>query len=255
VTLYFVISLAALVAFVYNEHRSKHPLMPLSIFKIRNLSGANVMQLLIASGMFSIFFFTSLYLQQILHYSPIKTGVSFLVVPIIIAITATNVPRVIKKVGFRPILIIAPLFVSAGLFWLSHIPVHGTYWANVAPGLMLLALGMGATFVSLTIAATAGVPGHQAGLASGLVNTSQQIGGALGLAILTGIASSGITNYLANLHARPNAQSIAAATVHGFHQGYLVASTFGIAASLIAIFVIRVRGNTPDAAPVIAHAG
>lgn len=238
---FFIVAVAALVLFVFNEQRSDHPLVPLRIFKIRNVSGADLMMLFLASGLFSVFFFTTLYLQEILGYTPIKTGVSFLIVPVAIAITATNVPRVIQKIGYKPILMTAPLVVSAGLFWVSHIPVNGTYWGNVAPGMILMGLGMGATFVSVTIAATSGVPHHESGLASGLLNTSQQIGGALGLAVLTGIATSSTTRYLHNLqlHAAPTHEQLASATVHGFHDGYLIASTFGIAAALIATIFIR----------------
>ncbi len=241
--LHFGIAIAALVGFVINESRAKHPLMPLHIFKIRNLSGANALQILMAAGMFSIFFFTTLYLQEILGYTPIRTGVSFLIVPIVIAIAATNVPRLIKRIGYKPILMVAPLFVSAGLFWLSKVPVDGTFWGNVAPGLILLGLGMGGTFVSVTIAATSGVPHDEAGLASGILNTSQQVGGSIGLAVLTGIATSSTANYIANVqqYGVPVHEIAAAATVHGFHDGYLVASTFGIGASLIATFVIKQR--------------
>jgi EmrB/QacA subfamily drug resistance transporter len=238
---HFGVAIAALLAFIYNESRSNHPLMPLKIFKIRNLAGADSMMLLIAAGLFSIFFFTTLYLQEILGYTPIKTGFSFLVVPIAITITATNVPRVIQKIGYKPILMVAPLVVSGALFWLSHIPVNGTFWGNVAPGLILLGLGMGATFVSATIAATSGVPPHEAGLASGLLNTSQQVGGALGLAVLTGLATSGTAKYLTDLHLRaaPTHAQLAAASVHGFHVGYLVGSTFGVGAALIATIVLK----------------
>lgn len=236
---YFAISALALIGFVVNEKRAKHPLVPLDIFKIRNLSGANGVTIFLAAGMFSIFFFTTLYLQEVLGFTPIKTGVSFLIIPIVVAIVATNIPRLVKRIGYRPILIVAPLFVSAGLFWLSRIPVNGTFWGNVAPGLVLMAIGMGGTFVAGTIAATSGVPHDEAGLASGIYNTSQQIGGAVGLAVLTGIATSSITHYLSQLQAMPTPADITAATVHGFHIGYLVASTFGIFASLIAIFVIK----------------
>lgn len=253
---YFGISIVALAAFIFNESRAKHPLMPLRIFRIRNLSGANMLQVLMAAGMFSIFFFNTLYLQEILGYSPVKTGVSFLVVPVIIALAATNVPRLVKKIGYRPILMVAPLLVSAGLFWLSHIPVHGTFWGNVAPGMMLLALGMGSTFVSVTIAATSGVPQHEAGLASGLLNTSQQIGGSLGLAVLAGIAASSGTRYIQNLqlHAAPTHAVVAGATVHGFHDGFLIASTFGIGASLLATFVIRQsKSDIAPSEPIAVH--
>jgi EmrB/QacA subfamily drug resistance transporter len=245
---YFGISLVLLLFFIYNERRAAHPLMPLRIFRVRNITGGDSLMLFMAAGLFSIFFFTTLYMQEVLGYSAVKTGVSFLVVPIAIAITATNVPRLIQKIGYRPILIVAPLVVSSGLFWVSHLPVHGTFWGNIAPGMILLGLGMGATFVSVTIAATSGVAKHEAGLASGLLNTSQQIGGSLGLAVLTGVATSATNRYIHNLHAHaaPSQSVISAATVHGFHDGYLIASTFGIAASLIAIFVIRSQKAKTD---------
>lgn len=239
--IYFSISFVALAAFIYNESKTKYPLMPLHLFKIRNLVGADSMMLFVTAGMFSIFFFTTLYLQQVLGFTPIKTGVSFLVVPVTIALVATNIPKLIQKIGYKSILVVAPLFVSAGLFWLSFIPVDGTFWGNVAPGMILLAIGMGATFVSVTIAATSGVPKDESGVASGLLNTSQQVGGAIGLAVLTGIATSASAEFIKNLNlmSAPTQQQIAEATVHGFHEGYLIASTFGIIASLIALFVIK----------------
>jgi EmrB/QacA subfamily drug resistance transporter len=238
---FFAIAIVALASFIFNESRAKHPLVPLRIFRIRNLAGADLLMLCMTSGLFSVFFFTTLYLQEILGYTPIKTGVSFLVVPVAIALTATNVPRVIQRIGYKPILMVAPLVVSGGLFWLSHLPVNGTFWGNIAPGMIMLGLGMGATFVSVTIAATSGVPHHEAGLASGILNTAQQIGGAVGLAVLTGIATSSSARYIKNLHlqAAPSHQAVATATVRGFHDGYLIASTFGIVASLIATFVIH----------------
>ena len=238
---YFAISIIALAAFIINESKVKYPLMPLHLFKIRNLVGADSMMLFLTAGMFSVFFFTTLYLQEVLGYTPIKTGVSFLIIPIVIAIVATNVPRVIQKIGYKPIMIVAPLFVSAGLFYLSHIPVNGTFWGNVAPGMIIMALGMGGTFVAVTIAATSGVPHEESGVASGLLNTSQQVGGAIGLAVLTGIAASASAEYIKNLglQGSPTQDQIAAATVQGFQNGYLIASTFGVIASLIAIFVIK----------------
>jgi EmrB/QacA subfamily drug resistance transporter len=238
---YFGIALVLLAVFIINESRVKYPLMPLRIFKIRNLSGADAFMLLLAAGLFSVFFFTTLYLQEVLGYSPVRTGIDFFIFPVCIAIAATNVPRIVKRVGYKPIMMIAPLMVSGGLFWVSHIPVDGNYWSNVAPGMTLMALGMGATFVSVTIAATSGVPKHEAGLASGLLNTSQQLGGAVGLAVLTGVAISSTNRYIhgLNLYAAPTKAQVAAATVHGFHDGYLIASTFGLAASLLAAVVIR----------------
>jgi MFS family permease len=139
--------------------------------------------------------------------------------------------------------VIAPLFISGGLFWASHLPVHGTYWGNIAPGMVLMGIGLGAIFVSVTIAATNGVPRHEAGLASGLLNTSQQIGGAVGLAVLTGVVASSNSHYLSSLHLHTaaSAATMTAASVHGYHIGYLVASSFGLGASLLAILVIRIK--------------
>lgn len=245
--IFFGVAVAAIVGFIINEKRAKHPLMPLEIFKIRNLTGANSMQLLIAASIFSVFFFVTLYLQEVLGYTPLKTGLSFLVVPFAIGFTASQAPRLVAKFGYKKILVLAPLLVSAGLFYLSHIPVNGTFWGNVAPGMILFAFGMGATFVSITIAATSGVPQNQAGLASGILNTSQQIGGAIGLAILTGIVTSYSTSYIngLNLLGAPDRDVISAAMVHGFQKGFLVASCFGIAASLIAAFVIKQKAGDP----------
>jgi MFS family permease len=162
------------------------------------------------------------------------------------------VPRVIKKIGYKPILVVAPLIVASGLFWLSKIPVDGTFWGNVAPGLILLGFGMGATFVSVTIAATSGVKGEESGVASGLLNTSQQVGGAIGLAVLTGIATSAAAAYLKDLglHAAPAKEQIAAATVHGFQRGYLIAAGFAIFASILAALVIKPqKGDKTELSP------
>lgn len=240
---YFAISFVSLALFIFNESRSKHPILPLRIFKIRNIVGADLAQLSLAAGLFSVFFFLTLYMQDILNYSPVRTGVNFLIIPVTIAIVAANVPKIIAKVGFKPVLVVAPLFVSTGLYMLTHIKVNGTFWHDVAPGMMVFALGLGATFVSITIAATSGVSKQESGLSSGLLNTAQQIGGAIGLAILTGVVTSSTNHYVAaNLTAsmpQPSPELVAAASVHGTQRGFLLASCFGIIASLIALFVIK----------------
>ena len=134
---------------------------------------------------------------------------------------------------------VAPLFVAAGLFLLGHIPVDGTYWANVFPGLALVAVGMGGTFVTATIAATSGVPGDEAGLASGLFNTSQQIGGAIGLAVLSGVATSHTANELSKLAHAPSMLDVATATVSGWHIAFYVGLGFAVLASLVAAIVVK----------------
>lgn len=255
---YLGAAVALLIFFIANELRSSHPLMPLRIFRIRNITGANLTMMPIVAGMFSTFFFTSLYVQTVLGYSPVKTGLSFLVIPVCIAISATQIPRLVKRVGYKPILMVSPLVVALSLFLMAHIPVQGNYLHNLLPSFILLGLGMGATFVPITIAATSGVSGRESGLASGLLNTSQQIGGALGLAILTGVAASSTAGFLKHA-AHPGKLTPIVAQIHGFHAAFYVASAFMVGAAAIATFVLKQRGSQgvaqedPAVAPV--HAG
>jgi len=242
---YFTMSAALFVYFVMNEQRAKHPLVPFRIFRIRNVTAADLVQMPIIAGMYSTFFFTSLYTQTVLGYSPVRTGLSFLVIPVMIAIAATNVPRLVKRVGFKPILMVAPLVTASALFWLSHVRVQGTYLHDLLPGFIFMGLGMGATFVAITIAATSGVEGRESGLASGLLNTAQQIGGALGLAVLTGVATSAATRYVKHLKTAPNKLTPLAAQVHGFHIAFYVATCFLISASVLATILIKQKKVSP----------
>lgn len=251
-------AVALLLFFVANELRSSHPLVPLSIFKVRNITGANLTMMPIVAGMYSTFFFASLYLQTMLNYSPVRTGVSFLVIPVFIAIAATQIPRFIKKTGYKPILMVAPLLVALGLYLLAHVPIQGSYTHNLLPGFILIGLGMGATFVPITIAATSGVSGRESGLASGLLNTSQQVGGALGLAILTGVATSSATRFM-HTATHPNAMTVAQATLHGYHAAFYVGSAFMVGAAVVATMILQQRGKVgvsqEDAAVAPVHAG
>jgi len=236
---YLGISVLLFAFFVWNERRVKNPLVPFRIFRIRNVTGANLTMMPIVAGMFSTFFFVSLYAQNVLHYSPVKTGVSFLTIPVIIGIVATNVPRVVKRIGFKPILMVAPLFTASALFYFAHVRVGGNYWHDLFPGFVLMGIGMGATFVAVTIAATSGVQGRESGLASGLLNTSQQVGGAIGLAILTGVSTSAIARYLTNLHSVPNKLTPLAAQVHGFHAAFYIGSAFMVGAAILATLILK----------------
>lgn len=236
---YLAISALLLGFFVWNERRVAHPLVPFKIFRVRNVTGANIVQMPIVAGMFSTFFFTSLYLQLVLGFSPVKTGLCFLAVPFSIAISASTVPKLVRRIGFKPILMVAPLIVAAGLFYLSRLRVDGTYWHDLLPGLILLGLGMGGNFIAITIAATSGVQGKESGLASGLLNTSQQIGGAIGLAVLTGVATSAATNYIKNLGSTPNKLTPLAAQVQGFHDAFIIAACFMIGAAVLAAILLK----------------
>jgi EmrB/QacA subfamily drug resistance transporter len=250
-------SIALLAAFVLNEFRAKNPLVDLNIFRQGNVAAANATQMAIAATLFSMFFFLSLYIQQILGYSPVRSGLAFLPITFVIGITAANVGRVIGRIGFKPFMVVAPLILAAGLYLLSGIPVHGAYLQNILPGLIVMAVGLGMSFISLTIAATAGVAPDKSGLASGLINTSQQIGGALGLAILSGVSTSAITKYIVDAHQKVTPGLRAEAAVNGFHAAFHVGMGFAIAASVIALVFVRpIRGPkdaTSDAPVVMAH--
>ena len=226
-------SLVLLAAFIYNEKRTDQPLMPLRMFKIRNVTGGNLTALAIASTLFSMFFFLTLYVQTVLGYSPVKTGLSFLPVTFIIAITSTVVSGLVGKVGYKPFLVAGPVVLSIGLYLLSGLPVKGTYLKDVFPGLAVFALGMGLSFISMTLAATAGVPKHFSGIASGVLNTSQQIGGAIGLAILSAVYVSTFKSEI-SLGKNP-----LVAQVNGYHDGLLVGGGLAIAAATVAFVVVR----------------
>ncbi len=251
---FLVAGILLLGFFIWNESRSKHALMPLSIFKVGNVAAANVAQLPMVAAMFSVFFFVSLYVQTILGFSPVKTGLSFLPMPITIGIMSAIMSKVIGKIGYKIPLVTGPLFVSGALFFLSqNITVGGDYWTNVFPGLILMAIGMGQIFIAVTMAATSGVPHHESGLASGMLNTSQQIGGSLGLAILSGIATAGATAYVTD-HAREfagNSSALAAsAQVNGFTQAMFVAAFFPLITSIVALLFIK-HYEVDESAPAV----
>jgi MFS family permease len=231
-------SLVLILIFVINEQKAKKPLVPFRIFKYKNLAAANIVQLSIAGALFSVFFFTSLYVQEILHFSPVKTGLCFLIIPAFIGVTASNAPKFIKRFGYKRILTIAPVISASGLLYLSYIPVHGSYLRDVMPGLMLMGSGLGFIFVSLLVAGTSGVEGKLSGLASGLINTSQQLGGSLGLAIISGQVAASTTRYItnSNIHA---ASTVIAGTVHGYQVAFKFAAAFALLAGLIALVLIR----------------
>jgi EmrB/QacA subfamily drug resistance transporter len=186
----FAISAALLAAFVVIERRTPSPLMPFRIFRSRTLTGANIVGLLIGASLFSMFFYISLYMQQVLGYSAIHAGLSYLPLAITIIISAGIASQLVTKLGFKGVLATGMGLIAAALVWFSQISVHGSFLADILGPSLLAAVGLGFAFVTSTIAAVSGIAEHEAGLASGLINTSQQIGGALGLAILSAISIS-----------------------------------------------------------------
>jgi EmrB/QacA subfamily drug resistance transporter len=219
---------ALLVAFVAIELRSAAPLVPFRIFRIRTLTGANVVGILIGASLFSMFFFISLYMQQVLGYSAIHAGLSYLPLALTIIITAGVASQLVTKVGFKPVLAAGMVFIAAGLIWFGQVSVGGGFLTDILGPSLLAAIGLGLAFVTSTIAAVSGVDAEEAGLASGLINTSQQVGGALGLAVLASVANS-VTNDATG--------SAPQALTDGFQAAFLGGAAFAIL-GLIATLVL-----------------
>lgn len=229
----FAISIVMLAAFIWNEAKVKHPLMPLSIFRLRNVVGGNLIMLPIVAGALGQFFFLSLYVQNVLHYSPVLSGMAFLPVPVIIGIVSYQSPKLLNKFGFKPLVIAGTGLAALGVFGISLLGTNSSYWTQLLPPFLVLAVGFGISFVAITVAATSDVPSDESGLAAGLINTAQQIGGALGLAVLAVVANT------ATLAAQQAGKNQAESLVAGYHQAFLTAAMLMVVALLIAIFVIR----------------
>ena len=193
------LSAVLLASFVAIELRARKPLVPFSIFRIRTLTGANVVGLLVGASLFSMFFFISLYMQQVLGYSAIHAGLSYLPLALVIMASAGIASQLVTKLGYKPVLAAGMLMIVAGLLWFSRVSVGGSFLSDILGPSLFAAGGLGFAFVTTTIAAVSGVEEDEAGLASGLINTSQQVGGALGLAVLSSIATS-YTDNIADLH-------------------------------------------------------
>ncbi len=221
--------LVLLVVFVVIEGGlAKAPLMPLQIFKSRTLSAANLVVLMLGAAMFAMWFFVSLYLQQVLHFSPIQAGLSFLPMTFLLATCSTLSSRMVQRFGAKTLLVTGMMLLAIGLLWFTDLSAGGSYAGNVLAPSLIVAVGMGIAFVPVTLAAVSGVAPQQAGLASGIVNTSRLFGGALGLAILATIATS-TTN--SDLH-RHVANGVALSD--GFQVAFVVASAFALVGAVIA---------------------
>jgi len=232
-----------LTAFTATELRRRNPLFPFTVFRVRGLAASDAVQMIAFAAFVSVFFFLTLYMQNILGYSPVRSGSAYLPVSAGIIVAARISSQLFARVGTRPVIVAGALIAAAGVWYLSRIPVHGTYPRNLLPGLLLMALGIGAVLVSVTTAANAGVAEDKAGLAAGLLNASQQLGTALGLAIFTAIATAR-TSALAAAHAAPDA-----ALTEGFHRALLTCAVFLLAAAVIALRAANSHGE-PAAGPV-----
>ena len=233
-------ALAVLAAFVVNESRQRNPLAPLSIFRINGLGFSNVTQLIAFAGFLAVFFYLTLYMQNVLGYSAIQTGAAYLPLCFAIGIAAGVSSQLLSRIGTRPVIVGGAAIAAAGMYWLSRIPVNGTFLSDLLPGMLVLSLGIGPVFVGVTTAANAGVPSDKAGLAASLLNASQQVGGALGLAIFTAIATAR-TNHLLATHT-----PMAHALTSGFQRALLVGSILLLAAALLGLRATNTRGEEPN---------
>ena len=244
--LLLILSGALLVGFLVNERRVHDPLMPFHIFRVRTVAGANAVGFLLGAVIFANFFLLTLYVQDILGYSALKTGLTFLATAGTAVLSAGVAQALTTKFGAKPIIIIGLTLLTAGMVWYSQIPVHGSFATDLLPGYLRVGVGIAFAFVPVSIAALAGVAEREAGLASGLINTSQQIGGAIG----TAVASTVFTTHFKSLV--KSGRSVPDALTHGYGFAFWALAFFGLAAIIAAITLIRRddMSESPVAAPI-----
>jgi EmrB/QacA subfamily drug resistance transporter len=225
----FAVAAALLAGFLVTEARAAEPLMPYSIFRLRTLVGSNVAGFILGTAMFSMFLMLTLYMQQVLGYSAMKTGVAYLAVAGTAIVWSAVAAQLVTRVGVKPVLVTGMAALTAGLVYFTQVSVGGSYLGDLLPGFLLVGVGLGFSFVPISIAALAGTKPSEAGLASGLINTSQQIGGALGIAVLSAVATSWTKD------ATQNGVPVQQALTDGFHAAFwvgVIVAGLGIAASL-----------------------
>jgi EmrB/QacA subfamily drug resistance transporter len=238
-------AVALMAAFLAIEHRSRSPLMPLSFFKRRTPTGANIVGFGLGTIVFGMFFLLSLYMQQVLGFSALKTGVGYLAVALTAIVASGAAQALVTKAGVKPVLTFGMALLAGGLVYFTQISVDGSYTGDLLLGFLLIGVGLGFSFVPVSIAALAGVPPVEAGLASGLINTSQQIGGALGVAILT-------TVWTARTESRiEDGADPLVANTDGFSLAFWVGVAFA-AVSIVAV-LLAIRRSDLEAQPAGAH--
>ena len=236
-----LLSAALLTAFVLIERRSAEPLVRLSIFRVPTIRAANVVMLFVASGIFAMFFFNTLYIQRVLGFSPIQAGLAFLPFTAGIIVGAGLAQRLVPKLGAREVPLIGMAMAVVGLLLFLRLQPDGTYLVDLLPAMILVSIGMGLTFVPVTLIATSGIPVDDAGLASGLFNTSQQIGGALGLAILSTLSATATSNTLSSVVGQPTQAEQAQALVDGFHVAFLGSAVVVAVGAMLLVLLLRRR--------------
>jgi EmrB/QacA subfamily drug resistance transporter len=233
-TIGFLAAAAVLfAAFLVIEKKHPAPMMPFDIFRTKTVTGANVAGFLLGAVVFANFFLLTLYVQQVLHYSALKTGLTFLATAGTVIPVAGLSQALVTKFGPRPVMAIGLALITAGMVWYAQIPVHASFASDLLPGYLMVGVGMAFSFIPMSIAALAGVRPDEAGLASGLINTSQQIGGALGVAIAATVAFTHTTTLVRTGH------DLASAQTSGFALGFWVIAGFGAAAVVATLALVR----------------
>jgi EmrB/QacA subfamily drug resistance transporter len=239
------VSGALIVGFVAIELRSAAPLLPMRIFRLRTLTGSNIAGLLTGAAIFSQFFLLTLYMQQVLHYSAIETGVAYIALTLTIVIFANVAQAVALRIGLRVPLVGGMLLVAGGLVLYARLPVDGHYFWDLFPAFLMTGLGMAFVFIPMTIGALAGVGHADAGVASGLINTTQQIGGAIGTAAVTTIAATATANWVT---AHPGAAPAGgAALTHGFATAFYILAAVAAAGAVISAMLVESHPATHSA--------
>jgi predicted MFS family arabinose efflux permease len=236
------ISLALLASFVARQARAKLPLMPLRIFRSRNITGANLIQILSVAGMFGVFFLGSLYLERVLGYDALQIGLSFLPVTIVMGtLSIRYTERLVTRFGARTLVFPGMAAIAAALVWFAQAPSDGSYVVNVMPSMILLGFGAGLAFPALMTLAMSGATPEDAGLVSGLINTTAQVGGALGLAVLATLSTSRSDTLV------KQGKSAADALTGGYHLAFWIAAALVVAAIVVAATVLK-PSPQPEAA-------
>ncbi|MFF0450556.1 MFS transporter [Streptomyces sp. NPDC004609] len=255
----FAAALVLLVTFVLVERRSRQPITPLHMFADRNRAGTYGIMLSFAAAIFGMFFFLTLFVQDVLGFSPLQAGLAFLPVSVVIATGAGITSRLLPKFGPKPFMVTSAVLAAAGLSWLTQIDIHSTYLGSILGPMLVFSLGMGLQFVSLTLMALSGVPRHESGAASGMLNAMQQVGGSLGLSILVTVFGTASRNEAGTQVPAFLAQGTPAERIafqrtgqlpppwgaeiltSGISAAFVMAAVFTAVAALIALFVIQVR--------------
>ncbi|PBC97641.1 drug resistance transporter, EmrB/QacA subfamily [Streptomyces sp. OV198] len=248
----FILSAILLVSFIVIERRAKEPLMPLGIFRRPSLRAANGIAILLLGTCVTLFFFASLFMQQVLDYSAVKTGFAYVPLAVLTAVGAGVASQVVTKVAAKPVLLVGLALAATGMMLLWRAPSDASYLTDVLPAFVLMGLGLGMSFVPLQVSAFAGIEERESGLAAGLINTAQEVGGALGLAVAATYAFRRVDELTAKAHGVPALVQEARTTV--FHDAFLVGACFAAAAFVVTLVLLPFTKSSEQSAAVPAHA-